>query len=83
MDTQKVANVDNSQTNVWSYLVPKQEPSGTKTRAIFNDVFDKMVAAAQPIPGFRRVKGEKTPDQDLNANIGVDSFCCSSGIVNL
>lgn len=33
------------------------EVSGAKTRAIFNDVFDKMVAAAQPIPGFRRVKG--------------------------
>ncbi|XWS22162.1 hypothetical protein CRYUN_Cryun29cG0011100 [Craigia yunnanensis] len=32
--------------------------SGSKTRAIFNDVFDKMVAAAQPIPGFRRVKGD-------------------------
>ncbi|XVF84315.1 hypothetical protein PTKIN_Ptkin17bG0026900 [Pterospermum kingtungense] len=34
------------------------EVSGTKTRAIFNDVFDKMVDAAQPIPGFRRVKGD-------------------------
>ncbi|XVF37603.1 hypothetical protein REPUB_Repub20aG0023900 [Reevesia pubescens] len=31
------------------------EVSGAKTRAIFNDVFDKMVAAAQPIPGFRRI----------------------------
>ncbi|XP_050204287.1 uncharacterized protein LOC126654466 [Mercurialis annua] len=38
------------------------EVSGVRTRAIFNDVFDKMVAAAQPIPGFRRVKGGKTPD---------------------
>ncbi|XP_022733969.1 uncharacterized protein LOC111287590 isoform X2 [Durio zibethinus] len=38
------------------------EVSGAKTRAIFNDVFDKMVAAAQPIPGFRRVKGGKTPN---------------------
>lgn len=36
--------------------------SGAKTRAIFDDVFSKMVAAAQPIPGFRRVKGGKTPD---------------------
>lgn len=35
------------------------EVSGSKTRAIFDDVFDKMVAAAQPIPGFRRVKGGK------------------------
>ncbi|XP_044498346.1 trigger factor-like isoform X3 [Mangifera indica] len=38
------------------------EVSGTKTRAIFDDVFDKMVAEAQPIPGFRRVKGGKTPN---------------------
>ena len=35
------------------------EVSGAKTRAIFDDVFDKMVTAAQPIPGFRRVKGGK------------------------
>ncbi|KAF7150377.1 hypothetical protein RHSIM_Rhsim02G0083600 [Rhododendron simsii] len=33
------------------------EVSGAKTEAIFDDVFSKMVAAAQPIPGFRRVKG--------------------------
>ncbi|URE14925.1 Bacterial trigger factor protein (TF) [Musa troglodytarum] len=32
--------------------------SGTRTQAIFDDVFSKLVAAAQPIPGFRRVKGE-------------------------
>ncbi|CAL1403802.1 unnamed protein product [Linum trigynum] len=38
------------------------EVSGTKTRAIFDDVFDRMVEAAQPIPGFRRVKGGKTPN---------------------
>ncbi|KAK2642612.1 hypothetical protein Ddye_024375 [Dipteronia dyeriana] len=38
------------------------EVSSAKTRAIFDDVFDKMVAAAQPIPGFRRVKGGKTPN---------------------
>ncbi|XP_072084784.1 uncharacterized protein [Arachis hypogaea] len=31
--------------------------SGSKTQQIFDDVFGKMVAAAQPIPGFRRVKG--------------------------
>uniref|UniRef100_A0A1J3CL20 peptidylprolyl isomerase n=1 Tax=Noccaea caerulescens TaxID=107243 RepID=A0A1J3CL20_NOCCA len=36
--------------------------SGEKTQTVFNHVFDKMVAAAQPIPGFRRVKGGKTPD---------------------
>ena len=33
------------------------EVSGAKTQAIFDDVFDKMVAAARPIPRFRRVKG--------------------------
>lgn len=33
------------------------EVSGAKTEAIFDDVFSKMVAAAQPIPGFRREKG--------------------------
>jgi len=33
------------------------EVSGNKTQRIFDDVFQKMVAAAQPIPGFRRVKG--------------------------
>ncbi|KAB1219461.1 hypothetical protein CJ030_MR3G012257 [Morella rubra] len=38
------------------------EVLGARTQAIFDDVFDKMVAAAQPIPGFRRVKGGKTPD---------------------
>ncbi|QHO19393.1 uncharacterized protein DS421_11g328530 [Arachis hypogaea] len=32
--------------------------SGSKTQQIFDDVFGKMVAAAQPIPGFRRVKGD-------------------------
>ncbi|KAH7663905.1 Trigger factor ribosome-binding bacterial domain-containing protein [Dioscorea alata] len=35
---------------------------GTKTQAIFDTVFAKLVDAAQPIPGFRRVKGGKTPD---------------------
>ncbi|KAL6343303.1 hypothetical protein AAG906_022378 [Vitis piasezkii] len=37
------------------------ELSGVKTRTIFDNVFSKMVADAQPIPGFRRVKGGKTP----------------------
>lgn len=40
--------------NLWQLSV---EVSGAKTEAIFDDVFSKMVAAAQPIPGFRRVKG--------------------------
>ncbi|KAK6914501.1 Trigger factor, ribosome-binding, bacterial [Dillenia turbinata] len=40
----------------------KVDVSGTKTQEIFDDVFSKMVADAQPIPGFRRVKGGKTPN---------------------
>ncbi|KAA8517314.1 hypothetical protein F0562_017607 [Nyssa sinensis] len=36
--------------------------SGAKTQAIFDNVFSKMVADAQPIPGFRRLKGGKMPD---------------------
>ncbi|CAG7907553.1 unnamed protein product [Brassica rapa] len=36
------------------------EVSGEKTQTVFNTVFEKMVAAAQPIPGFRRVKGGTT-----------------------
>ncbi|XP_027918772.1 uncharacterized protein LOC114177567 isoform X2 [Vigna unguiculata] len=42
------------------------EVSGNKTQRIFDDVFKRMVAAAQPIPGFRRVKGGKTPDIPKN-----------------
>ncbi|KAL9668948.1 hypothetical protein QQ045_006489 [Rhodiola kirilowii] len=33
--------------------------SGAKTQSIFDDVFSKIVADSQPIPGFRRVKGGK------------------------
>lgn len=33
------------------------EVSGTITQKVFDSVFEKMVADAQPIPGFRRVKG--------------------------
>ncbi|KAJ8615849.1 hypothetical protein MRB53_035221 [Persea americana] len=36
--------------------------TGAKTQAIYDNVFSKLVAAAQPIPGFRRGKGGKTPD---------------------
>ncbi|GAB4859121.1 hypothetical protein Ancab_010586 [Ancistrocladus abbreviatus] len=36
--------------------------NGAKTRDIFEEEFSKMVANAQPIPGFRRVKGGKTPN---------------------
>ncbi|KAL7128057.1 hypothetical protein ABFS83_14G290400 [Erythranthe nasuta] len=38
------------------------EVSGTKTQEIYDKVFAKMVQDAQPIPGFRRVKGGKTPN---------------------
>lgn len=31
--------------------------TGAKTQAIYDNVFSKLVAAAQPIPGFRRGKG--------------------------
>ncbi|KAK7271418.1 hypothetical protein RJT34_27299 [Clitoria ternatea] len=49
-------------TNYARELKISIEVSGNKTQRIFDDVFWKMVAAAQPIPGFRRVKGGKTPD---------------------
>ncbi|XP_041001861.1 trigger factor-like isoform X1 [Juglans microcarpa x Juglans regia] len=43
-------------------LMISVEVFGARTKAIFESVFEKMVAAAQPIPGFRRVKGGKTPN---------------------
>ncbi|EOY04710.1 Transport, ribosome-binding, bacterial, putative isoform 1 [Theobroma cacao] len=55
-------NVTTASINENRELKISVEISGAKTRAIFDDVFDKMVAAAQPIPGFRRVKGGKTPN---------------------
>ncbi|XP_008222520.1 PREDICTED: trigger factor-like [Prunus mume] len=54
--------VTTSGTSVAGELKLNVEVSGAKTRAIFDEVFDKMVTAAQPIPGFRRVKGGKTPN---------------------
>uniref|UniRef100_A0A0E0ETU2 peptidylprolyl isomerase n=1 Tax=Oryza meridionalis TaxID=40149 RepID=A0A0E0ETU2_9ORYZ len=36
--------------------------AGTMTESIFEKVFSKNVAAAQPLPGFRRMKGGKTRD---------------------
>ncbi|XP_047047808.1 trigger factor-like [Lolium rigidum] len=36
--------------------------SSKMTDSIFEKVFSKHVAAAQPLPGFRRMKGGKTPD---------------------
>ncbi|KAL1333343.1 hypothetical protein AAHE18_11G093600 [Arachis hypogaea] len=44
--------------------------SGSKTQQIFDDVFGKMVAAAQPIPGFRRVKGGEIPKEILLEVLG-------------
>ncbi|XP_012829927.1 PREDICTED: uncharacterized protein LOC105951080 [Erythranthe guttata] len=38
------------------------EVSGTKTQEIYDQFFAKMVEDAQPIPGFRKVKGGKTPN---------------------
>uniref|UniRef100_A0ACD5XUJ3 Uncharacterized protein n=1 Tax=Avena sativa TaxID=4498 RepID=A0ACD5XUJ3_AVESA len=35
--------------------------SSKMTDSIFENVFSKHVAAAQPLPGFRRMKGGKTP----------------------
>ncbi|KAL1188009.1 hypothetical protein V5N11_026321 [Cardamine amara subsp. amara] len=52
----KVGTVNNNEVKV------HVEVSGEKTQTEFNHVFEKMVAAAQPIPGFRRVKGGKTPN---------------------
>lgn len=42
------------------------EISGEKTLTEFNHVFEKMVAAAQPIPGFRRAKGGTTSQMLYN-----------------
>ncbi|OAY37805.1 trigger factor isoform X2 [Manihot esculenta] len=55
-------SVKSSSTNEAGELRISVEISGSRTSEIFDNVFDKMVAAAQPIPGFRRVKGGKTPD---------------------
>ncbi|KAK9288129.1 hypothetical protein L1049_016577 [Liquidambar formosana] len=55
-------SVTTSSTNKAKELKMRVEVSGVKTQAIFDDVFSKMVADAQPIPGFRRVKGGKTPN---------------------
>ncbi|CAI0541548.1 unnamed protein product [Linum tenue] len=53
------------------------EVSGTKTRAIFDVVFDRMVEAAQPIPGFRRVKGVITPPVFLELSVYFFCYCLS------
>ncbi|GMN36222.1 hypothetical protein TIFTF001_005841 [Ficus carica] len=46
------------------------EVSGTITQKVFDSVFEKMVAAAQPIPGFRRVKGGEIPKDILLEILG-------------
>ncbi|GMP55139.1 hypothetical protein CsSME_00020047 [Camellia sinensis var. sinensis] len=51
-----------SGTSKASELKISVEVSGTKTQSIFDDVFSKMVADAQPIPGFRRLKGDTYRD---------------------
>ncbi|KAI6699113.1 hypothetical protein NL676_019232 [Syzygium grande] len=50
-------SVTNTTSSSDGDLKIRVEVSGAKTQVIFNDVFDKLVAAAQPIPGFRREKG--------------------------
>ncbi|GLT66493.1 hypothetical protein SLA2020_388550 [Shorea laevis] len=51
-------SVTRTSTSEARELMVGVEVFGVRTQAIFDKVFDKMVAAAQPIPGFRRVKGE-------------------------
>ncbi|CAA7037884.1 unnamed protein product [Microthlaspi erraticum] len=51
--------------------------SGEKTQTVFNNVFEKMVAAAQPIPGFRRVKGVNMIVISLSDSL-MPFLCCFS-----
>uniref|UniRef100_A0A5B7BV09 peptidylprolyl isomerase n=1 Tax=Davidia involucrata TaxID=16924 RepID=A0A5B7BV09_DAVIN len=55
-------SVTATNTNQIDELKINMVVSGAKTQAIFDNVFSKMVADAQPIPGFRRLKGGKMPD---------------------
>ncbi|XP_031121385.1 uncharacterized protein LOC116024598 isoform X1 [Ipomoea triloba] len=55
-------SVSTSVTDSSNELKITVDVSGSKTQEIFDDVFSKMVAEAPPIPGFRRVKGGKTPN---------------------
>ncbi|WJX36502.1 hypothetical protein P8452_24371 [Trifolium repens] len=54
--------VSTADTNDVGELKLSIEVFGNKTQRTFDYVFQKMVEAAQPIPGFRRVKGGKTPN---------------------
>ncbi|XP_042508238.1 trigger factor isoform X3 [Macadamia integrifolia] len=55
-------SITTTTTSTAMELKIKVDVYGAKTQAIFDDVFSEMVSAAQPIPGFRRVKGGKTPN---------------------
>ncbi|CAJ2638577.1 unnamed protein product [Trifolium pratense] len=55
-------SVSTADTNDVGELKLSFEVFGNKTQRTFDYVFQKMVEAAQPIPGFRRVKGGKTPN---------------------
>ncbi|XP_062174060.1 uncharacterized protein LOC133879493 isoform X2 [Alnus glutinosa] len=55
-------SVSRTSTSEARELTVGVEVFSVRTRAIFDNVFDRMVAAAQPIRGFRRVKGGKTPN---------------------
>ncbi|XP_043703605.1 trigger factor isoform X2 [Telopea speciosissima] len=55
-------SVTTTTTSKATELEIKVDVYGAKTQAIFDNVFSEMVSAAQPIPGFRRVKGGKTPN---------------------
>ncbi|KAM7278114.1 hypothetical protein ACFE04_005248 [Oxalis oulophora] len=72
--------VSTSGGNEAGELKIKVEVFGPKTREIFDQVFDKMVAAAQPIPGFKRVKGGKGISGIATSAIVICSFCltCAS-----
>ncbi|PNX74782.1 trigger factor-like protein [Trifolium pratense] len=50
-------SVSTADTNDVGELKLSFEVFGNKTQRTFDYVFQKMVEAAQPIPGFRRVKG--------------------------
>ncbi|KAL5574723.1 hypothetical protein UlMin_016422 [Ulmus minor] len=55
-------SVSSSGVNELGELKISIEVSGATKQTIFDEVFGKMVAQAQPIPGFRRVRGGKTPN---------------------
>ncbi|CAK9148760.1 unnamed protein product [Ilex paraguariensis] len=51
-------SVTTTSTDMAAELKITVEVSGAKTQEIFDEVFSRMVTAAQPIPGFRRAKGD-------------------------